>query len=550
MSYNVSIITCPLCDLKSKQEKRFYRHLKDAHGVDDPELCYIEHVLEGVRPTCQCSDDCDKPVKWSGWKKGYQSKYVRGHNARIDSVYNDPEFHKRSSKKRKQGYAEGRYKVWNDGLTKETDERVAQMSQKIGETMREGYASGRLVDWRVDDPEKAARVAQKMSETKKRLYAEGKIKNWNNGLTKETDERVALVALKISQAYERREMGRRLSVEDVRKRIDNVDGFKLVSSSDDYRTRRVERLVFECTECGERQSKSLAMLEETPVCFKCHPKESLGQLELYEFVKGLGVLPILSDRNVLDGKEIDVLVPGRLGIEYDGLWYHSERRLLDKKHATNKMRMGNDIGLQIIRVFEDEWSDKRKIIESLIMHRLGFSSRRVYARKCSLRMISFEQRKKFFDDNHLEGDVRVKVAFGLFDGDHLVAALSLRRAFHRIHGGAIEVARFCTCLGTSVIGGLSRLVKASRVWARDNGYQELLTYVDGRIGNGQGYMKAGFQFERLTVPRIWWTDFRLRYNRFKFRADAKRGLTEKQAAKEAGVAKIYGCPNLVLKMGI
>jgi hypothetical protein len=45
-----------------------------------------------------------------------------------------------------------------------------------------------------------------------------------------------------------------------------------LSSLEDYRHRRIERLKFVCVNCDAEQMKSLAMLEESPVCFSCAQK--------------------------------------------------------------------------------------------------------------------------------------------------------------------------------------------------------------------------------------------------------------------------------------
>ena len=50
------------------------------------------------------------------------------------------------------------------------------------------------------------------------------------------------------------------------------DKFKILSSLEDYRRRRIERLKFVCVNCDAEQMKSLAMLEESPVCFSCAQK--------------------------------------------------------------------------------------------------------------------------------------------------------------------------------------------------------------------------------------------------------------------------------------
>ena len=65
------------------------------------------------------------------------------------------------------------------------------------------------------------------------------------------------------------------------------------------------------------------------------------------------------------------------------------------------------------------------------------------------------------------------------------------------------------------------------------------------MGDGRGYAACGMVLAGRTPPRFWWTDMNRRYDRFKFRADRSRGLSEAQVADNAGVEKVWGCPNLV-----
>lgn len=545
-------INCPFCDFKSRQEPRFYKHLETLHDVSDMETCYFERVLNlKSPPTCECSSECNEPLKWWGWMKGYPSKYVRGHNARVYTVFSDPLVAKANAKKRIESNKQGKWNAWNKGLTKETDERVAQSAQNISRTNQRKMAEGDDLNWRKKYPKKAKLVAKKQSETLRKTYKNG-YSNWNAGKTKETDKRLAISAKKISESYKRREIGRRLSVKEVIARIAKFPDFEFIGSHDDYRRYDNQRLPFKCLICDEIQMKSLAMLENSPICFNCHPTESVCQLEVYDFVKELDETTNLSDREIISPKEIDVLVPNKLAIEYDGLWYHSERIKKDKDYAKKKMKMCRALDIPYFVVYSDEWREKRPIVESMIRHRLGKSSIRLGARKCELIDVESRERKVFFDANHLEGDTSAKHAIGLkYDGE-LVAVMSFRTPKIKKYreDEYIELARFAVRLDTSVSGATSRLVRAAKHWADKQGYKGLMTYVDMRVGDGKGYLNAGFKNIGETVNRFWWTDFINRFDRFRFRADKSRGMTEKQVAEEAGVFKIFGCPNLIFTMDI
>lgn len=302
----------------------------------------------------------------------------------------------------------------------------------------------------------------------------------------------------------------------------------------------------QCLQCGTIQKKTLYMLETTPVCFKCFPKSSKSQLEILEFVRSLGFEAIDSDRNVIFPKEIDVYVPSRrFGIEYNGLYWHSEKFLSPNGHQV-KHDLASTANINLFSVYEDEWRDKRSIVEAMIKHRLGIFDEKINARSCSIVKLDNHQRRSFFDANHLEGDTAAMFAIGLEHEGKIVAATSFRRPFHRAYSNYVELGRSSVKSGCNVRGWLSKLISSqllkNQIYTREK--KGIVSYVDSRVGAGKAYEFAGFSLlKQSTGLRFWWTDYVNRYNRFKVKADLTNGITQKQAALNVGVVKIYGCSN-------
>lgn len=541
-------IKCPKCDAQFGQEARFLQHLSIAHEIEDPQAFYVDLFENGNPRRCSCSEVCQELIPWAGWKKGYTSKYARGHNARVDSVYSNPQRQEEFAQKRREGYASGKYSPWNKGLSKESDERVKIQSEKIASSLQAGYSTGAIVDWRNGNDEKAEQVAKKCSETKKKLYSEGKLISWNKGRNKFTDSRLKTISEKISQKYKNNpEMGNRIKQNALIKRLEKYPNFTLLSNLNDYKKRRIDRLIFKCKVCESIQEKSLGMLEETPICFSCHPKESKGQLEILEFVKSLGMETISNDRTMIPPLELDIYIPEKkLGIEYHGLYWHSTKVLTSKTNDDEKIRAANAAGIKLLIIYEDEWRDKRSIVEGMIKHRLGLSSRILNARDLLVKKLSPKESAPFFESNHLEGSVACKVCFGLVhpESGEILAAMSLRRPFHTSKTSRLEVGRSACLMGISVRGWIGKLTKACHSYSLSEGFEGLMTYVDNRVGTGSGYASNSWKLDRAsTGPRFWWTNFIDRFNRFKYRADSALGLTQRQVADAAGVVEIWGCAN-------
>lgn len=538
-------LVCHYCDTSFGQEKRFLEHLETSHNVEDVEAEYVKVKCDNKPSTCQCSDTCEAKLIWQGWKKGYTSKFVRGHNARIMNAFSDPIIRKKIAETKRQNPSTS----WNKGLSKETDDRVLRSSTKTSATYQQKIAAGENLDWRVNDPEKGKRAAEKISQTKKKQYENNELVVWNKGLTKSTSEALAKISFNISSTVKSNQnsSSKRFKPDDLRRLIEQATSdstLSLVTNVEDYRN-RFQRLEFACSKCGKTQVKSLSMIIATPKCFTCFPRESTGQIEVFNFVKSICPDAIMSDRSRISPLELDVYVPSKnIGFEYDGLYWHSEATN-PTNGALKKQQASDKAGVNLLRIFEDEWRDKRQIVESMIIHRLG-KSRKIHGRKCKVIELNHSARKKFFDETHIDGDVLATKAWGLMYCDSIVAAISVRTPLMTTSKKQFEIARFSLALETSVTGALSKLTKVAFDWCKSKQRESLVTYVDKRIGNGLGYIAAGYRQIDATQPRFWWTDFHDRFDRLKYKADASRNMSQEQVASEANVVRIFGCQNLKL----
>lgn len=285
--------------------------------------------------------------------------------------------------------------------------------------------------------------------------------------------------------------------------------FVCLSSYTDYRYRQGQKLLFKCLDCEKNGKETITEhtlfnFERNPICKICNPGGSKEQLEIADFIKSLGFDVIYNDRTAISPKELDVYVPSKkFAIEYDSFYWHSwseedprEDRHLEKTLACEKN------GITLIHVFQDEWLQKRHIIESMITHRLGVTPRKIYARKCELRSLDSKSARTFFEINHIAGYARAGIAcFGLYFADELVAAMSFRKPFHRdAYAGKAEMSRFATLSGVAVTGGMRKLLRAGVKACKCAGYDGILTYADMRYGQGKSYLDAGMCLKGRTPP--------------------------------------------------
>lgn len=394
----------------------------------------------------------------------------------------------------------------------------------------------------------------------------GKAEAWNRGKTKETDERLALAAIKMSgpanpffgqthteETRRRISQSKTLNRQSLEDRIHSRESeFELVTPIEEYWSRQGQYLEFKCKTCGTVQPKTLQSFERGSRCYKCFPEsKSLWELEVFEYVKSKFPDAVTGDRIVLSPKEVDVYVPSlKIGFECHGLYWHSEgcacKDPIDKRTHIDKLELAERSGVRLYQFFSDEWRDKRTICTSIIDHKLGVSPVKVHARKAKVVDVSIDQQREFFNSTHISGYVPSQHTFGLLIDGKLVAALGVRRPRQTSkYTGLYEISRYSVLPGHSVVGGLNRLVKHATEYAVSNKMFGLMTYVDRRLGDGHGYMKCGFNLIGSTGIDYWYTDNTMRYDRFKFRA--QNGLSEKEVAVNARVSRIWGCGSLVFE---
>jgi len=283
---------------------------------------------------------------------------------------------------------------------------------------------------------------------------------------------------------------------------------------------------------------------------------SHGEREIFDFVKEL--FPndvVLNNHRKLMKKELDIYIPHRqLGIEYHGLYWHSDK-LLESKGVNPKLlhlskyELAKSHGVTLLQFFADEWSFKQNIVKSIIKSKLGIFDTRLYARKCVFYNPSSTECKIFFEENHLQGWA-VGSPLALKYDNEIVAMISTSKTrFSKKN--EIELIRFATKLNTQVVGGFSKLLAKIKSDLHTN---EIITFADIRYSSGEIYKKFG-TFVSQTTPAYFWVDMSrsIRLNRFKTQKHKLSAMlgdkfdpneTEEQNMTRCGYIKIYDCGQL------
>ena len=135
---------------------------------------------------------------------------------------------------------------------------------------------------------------------------------------------------------------------------------------------------------------------------------------------------------------------------------------------------GDGAALPLVHLWEDQWRFQRPIVSSRLLAMNG-RSRRIFARKTSVRRIDAATLERFLREHHLWGPTQARFRYGLFvqggagdddddDGEQPVAVASFSPRRHVMRGGeryrSHELIRYCSRRGVSVVGGISKLLSA------------------------------------------------------------------------------------------
>lgn len=218
---------------------------------------------------------------------------------------------------------------------------------------------------------------------------------------------------------------------------------------------------------------------------KIYHNYSIQECRLADMIRSWGVSVVRNDRTLLgNGQEIDIYCPEKkLAIEYCGTFWHSEYAGRDKNFHKNKTDLCEQLGVQLLTIFSDEWHARETQIVSKIRHLLGIDQRPVvYARNTTIVEISKQQSVDFVQRYHIQSPSNNGfVSYALVDQSNEVVAVAVLKRSR----GEIIIDRYAT--SKRVVGGFSKLL--SYILKQYNDTQ-VATFADRRWSNGNLYEKG------------------------------------------------------------
>lgn len=285
-------------------------------------------------------------------------------------------------------------------------------------------------------------------------------------------------------------------------------------------------------------------------CKYCYGNTSKSENDIVDYIKSSfpSLKLSLNDRTLLNGKEIDILIPQlKIGIEFNGLYWHSEEVHSDKNYHLNKTNMCEEKGYQLIQIFEDEFIYNKNIVLSKIKHILGMDyGKKIMARKCNVKEITYKEAKEFLLINHIQGFAKATIYVGCFHLNELIAVMT----FVKTNINEWELNRFATDNNFNCIGVGGKLFK---YFTRNYNPSLIKSFADRRwstLLHDNLYTKIGFKIDKITRPDYYYLikGTNKRIHKFNFRKQTLHKKysfpisdTETDMANKLNACKIWNC---------
>lgn len=223
--------------------------------------------------------------------------------------------------------------------------------------------------------------------------------------------------------------------------------------------------------------------------------------EIQEFLDNNNI-EYMSNRQILDGKEIDILIPSlKIGIEFDGLKWHTEW-FGKKRHNYHleKTIKCNENGYGLIHIFEDEYVNHKEIVYSKLSHLLGLDINlpKIMGRKCIVKEIYKFEAKEFLEKYHIQGYVSSTVYLGAYYNNELIAVMSFKNG--NVKNPNWELTRFASNYNYRCQGVASKMFS---FFVKQYNPYKVVSFADRRwtINTKQNlYTNLDFDFIKFTPP--------------------------------------------------
>lgn len=251
-------------------------------------------------------------------------------------------------------------------------------------------------------------------------------------------------------------------------------------------------------------------------CPKCGNLFSNAENEIFNFLSILQ--PQQGNRTILKNNEIDIYIPSlKLGIEYNGLLWHSELYNRDKHYHLDKLIECNNKGVELMQIFEDEWFNNKEICKYNLLRLCNLDDNliKISTTKCQIKEIKDKELiKDFLEKNDINGSTKLSIGLGAYCNGNLIYLMSFLRDKRKwILNRCTPNIKFCS-------NGIEKRILEYFVSVYKP--SEIITFADRRwtiCPQNNLFTQIGFIFDTYTPPNSYFYNTNIRFKRLKKKED-------------------------------
>ncbi len=163
----MGIYYCSICQKECEGINALRSHSIQKHNVSSEQV-YINYVLNGVEPKCECG--CGYKPPFISVNKGF-SKFIQSHHNRVpgkNNFHKNPITHKKAIETQKKNWKEGKYVGWWEDKSEETQRKIEGIKEKL----RNDKERAKRISKALKDKPKTEDTKIKLSISQKRRYQE------------------------------------------------------------------------------------------------------------------------------------------------------------------------------------------------------------------------------------------------------------------------------------------------------------------------------------------------------------------------------------------
>ena len=294
-----------------------------------------------------------------------------------------------------------------------------------------------------------------------------------------------------------------------------------------------------------RTPNDMIMRSPLPPC----ASSSVAETEIIKAVSPNYTSDIIHhDRLALgNGKELDIYMPeDRFAIEYNGVYWHSDK-WLDNDYHKNKYIVAGVNNINLLMVWSDDYARNKEIVIDTIFHKLNLSKKpRVFAKNTEIVFLSFDEAEEFcsrYQVNRFEENFDVCIGLANCVTKEVVAISTWKKE-------KLSLTMNNCCTSNHVVGGLGKMVKRAKRYAKDNYIDKLIAYADLSQCYKGSFEKVGFKYESFIEPTFMYQRGDKRFSEkeinYKFFKENNRLIYDKSLSLEELIAmnnlyKVWDC---------